>query len=299
MMELRAEDEFKTIATRKAYQSDLAYIRQWGHVSFGGIRFPIEEHAVLLFITDHLQGMPKAKEKQLMSVLLTKGYKAKPGLHTLATVRRRLFALTAYHKEQGYGDPCASSRIKQQLQEMAKTEEKAAPQKAITEDILEKLLATCDGSVKGIRDKAILLLAWASGGRRSELVTAQVEHLTSQDHHILPCICGNNTKADFAIDEPLKTKVVQALQEWMTLAGIEEGIIFRAVGKGGKVSNKPLSPIDVNRIVKSHSKAAGLEAKQFGAHSLRRGFLLLKSRPRKNSQPGAYKYGDVQGFIGD
>lgn len=272
MMELRAKDECKSIATRKAYQSDLAYIRQWGHVSFGGIRFPIEEHTVLLFITDHLQGMSKAKEEQLMSVLLTKGYKAKPGLHTLATVRRRLFALTAYHKEQGYGDPCASSRIKQQLQEMAKTEEKAAPQKAITEDILEKLLATCDESAKGIRDKAILLLAWASGGRPGELVTAQVEH------HILPCICGYNTKADLAIDEPVKARAAQALQEWMALARIEEGIIFRAVGKGGKVSNKPLSPIDVNRIVKSHSKAAGLEAKQFGAHSLRRGFLLLRRR---------------------
>ena len=47
---------------------------------------------------------------------------------------------------------------------MVKTVEKAAPQKAITKDVLEKLLATCDNSIKGIRDKAFLLLAWTGGG---------------------------------------------------------------------------------------------------------------------------------------
>ena len=131
--------------TKKAYASDLAYIQQWAHITFGNISFPMTESAVLLFITDHLQGMEVAKEKQLMSPLLRNGYKAKTGLHSLATVRRRLSALTAYHKELGYDDPC-SDTVKHLLHAMSKTEKKTIQQKPMTRDILEKLLTVCDDS---------------------------------------------------------------------------------------------------------------------------------------------------------
>jgi alpha-N-acetylglucosamine transferase len=45
-----ALNEFKTVSmnTRKAYQSDLTYIRLWGYVSFENFSFPMTEHTVLL-----------------------------------------------------------------------------------------------------------------------------------------------------------------------------------------------------------------------------------------------------------
>jgi integrase len=98
---------------------------------------------------------------------------------------------------------------------MAKTKEKAAPQKAITKDVLEKLLTTCDGSVKGIRDKAILLLAWASGGfQRSNLVAAQAEHITSMGNDLLLHIPVHNAKTGCAINVPVKGRAAQALLNW-------------------------------------------------------------------------------------
>ena len=43
---------------------------------------------------------------------------------------------------------------------------------------LEQLLATCKGDLRGVRDRAILTFAWASGGRRrSEVANARMEHL--------------------------------------------------------------------------------------------------------------------------
>src|SRR4029077_6018369 len=172
-MEFNTKMEERAANTKKAYASDLAYIRQWAHITFGNLSFPMTEGVVLLFITDHLQGMEVAKEKQLMSLTLRNSYKAKPGLHSLATVRRRLSALSAHHKELGYEDPCSGNTIKHFLHAKSKTEKKIIQQKAVTRNILEKLLAICDDSVKGIRDKAILLLAWTSGGRRrSEIATA-------------------------------------------------------------------------------------------------------------------------------
>lgn len=208
----------------KAYASDLAYIQQWARITFGNFSFPMTEREVLLFITDHLQGMEVEKEKQLMSPLLRNGYKAKPGLHSLATVRRRLSALTAYHKELNYEDPCSGKAVKHLLHTIPKIGKKTMQQKAMTKDIFEKLLAVCDDSIKGVRDRAILLLGWTSGGlRRSEIATAQVEHLTSIGDDFLLHISVKNSKRNHTIKVPVKGKAAQALRNWMVVATIRQG----------------------------------------------------------------------------
>lgn len=43
---------------------------------------------------------------------------------------------------------------------------------ALTREPLEALLATCDDSLTGKRDRALLLFAWGTGGRRRSEVTA-------------------------------------------------------------------------------------------------------------------------------
>jgi integrase len=278
-MEFNVKVEESTVMnTKKAYASDLTYIHQWAHITFGNFSFPMMEDAVLLFITDHLQGMDVEKEKQLMSPLLKNGYKAKPGLHSLATVRRRLSALTAHHKEQGYEDPCSGKMVKDLLYAVSRNKKKPIKKRAITSDILERLLSACDGSVKSTRDKAILLLAWTSGIQRSEIASAQVEHLTNIGNDFLLHIPLHNSKKGYALDVCVNGRAAQALRDWMALAAVRQGVIFRAVNKRGKVSGNPLSPIDINRIVKNCCKATDLNEKQFGARSLRSGFLMQESQ---------------------
>jgi integrase len=278
-MKFNAKMEEKTANTKKAYTSDLAYIQQWAHITFGNFSFPMTESHVLLFITDHLQGMEAAKEKQLMSPILKNGYKAKPGLHSLATVRRRLFALSTHHKELGYEDPCFGNTVKDLLHAIPKTEKKTIQQKVITKSILEKLLAVCDDSIKGIRNKAILLLAWTSSMRRSEIIAAQVKHLISIGNDFLLHIPARK-KRDNPREVSVNGKVAQMLRDWMAVAAIKQGAIFRAVNKRGKVCDNPLSPIDVNRVVKNCCKAAGFNEKQFSAHSLCVGFLMQETMER-------------------
>jgi integrase len=186
--------------TRKAYASDLAYIQQWARITFGNSNFPMKEDAILLFITDHLQGMEEKKEKELMSPLLKNSYKANWGLHSLKTVRRRLSALTAYHRDRGYDDPCSYSSVKHLIDLVSKTAKKTIQQKPITRDILDKLLTACKRNIQGIRNKAILLLAWTSGARRSEITAAQVEHLTSIGEDFLLHIPTSNPRGDSLFD---------------------------------------------------------------------------------------------------
>jgi integrase len=274
-MELNSRmKERVAINTKKAYASDLAYIQQWAHITFGNSTFPVTEDAILLFITDHLQGMEEKKEKELMSPLLKNGYKANWGPHSLKTVRRRLSALTAYHRERGYDDPFSYSSVKYLIDTISKTEKKTIQQRPITQAILDRLLTTCKGSTQGIRNKAILLLAWTSGARRSEIAAAQVEHLTSMGEDFLLHIPTSNPKRDSLFDVPVRGNAAQALRDWMAATSVKQGAIFRSVNKHGKISVNPLSPVDVNRVVKHCCKAAGFDENQFSAHSLRLGFLM-------------------------
>jgi integrase len=55
-------------------------------------------------------------------------------------------------------------------------------QRALTKDPLQALLATCDETLRGQRDRALLLFAWATGGRRRpEVAAATMENLRRVD----------------------------------------------------------------------------------------------------------------------
>jgi integrase len=66
---------------------------------------------------------------------------------------------------------------------------------------------------------------------------------------------------------------VEAVQTWMSEAGITSGPVFRAVAKGGRVSDRPLADYSISAVVKRYATRAGLDPAIFAAHSLRSGFL--------------------------
>jgi len=83
-------------------------------------------------------------------------------------------------------NPCVDPAVKALLSKTRKAYAKrnALPhkQRALTKEPLEAVLETCDDSLKGKRDRALLLFAWASGGRRrSEVSEAVFENLHRGD----------------------------------------------------------------------------------------------------------------------
>jgi integrase len=133
-------------------------------------------------------------------------------------------------------------------------------------------------TVKGKRDRALLLLGFAGAFRRSELVGLSVEDLQESRDGITVLLRrsktdqeGEGRKVGIPYGQHPETCPVRALQAWREVAGISEGLLFRAVNKSGKVGGKGLSPIDVARAVKSAAAAAGLNPAFFSGHSLRAG----------------------------
>ncbi len=66
---------------------------------------------------------------------------------------------------------------------------------------------------------------------------------------------------------------VDAVNDWLSAAGITTGPIFRRMGRGGRVFAEGLTPFSIGQVVKRYVEAAGLDPAEFGGHSLRAGFL--------------------------
>lgn len=130
------------------------------------------------------------------------------------------------------------------------------------------LLASCDDSLRGLRDQALLLFAWASGGRRrSEVAGADMRFLRAVAGGEFIYTLSHSKTNQSGTDAPENHKPVTgraaiALRAWLDAACITEGPIFRRIRKGGHVA-EPLTPAAVRNIVKERCALAGVEGDFF------------------------------------
>ncbi len=268
--------------TAKAYQGDAAYWESWLSAIGFNVGSLITEKEVISFIIQHAEGLDPDIEKQLVE----QGHK-KPGHHKLSTIKRRVASLSIlFEKTKIIPNPCKSTEVKALLQKLTKKLGGSKPAgKAITKDILSDMLDTCKGKLIDVRDKALLLFAWASGGRRrAEVSSAHIRDLvaTSAGDFIYTIPHSKTDQEAKGYPVPVKGKAATALRQWIDAAGIIDGPIFRSINKGGRVGTTALSDVYIHRIVRYRLKNAGYDESKFGAHSIRSGFVTECGRQGKN-----------------
>ncbi|KQW26399.1 integrase [Rhizobium sp. Root274] len=283
--------------TLRALTSDLAYLLAWSLAATGrSLPWPAPEALLLKFVAHHLwdpekrltdpeHGMPADIENKLR----LQGFLQKKGPHAPDTVRRRLATwstLTKWRGLQGaFGSPALRSAIRLSVRATPRPRRRKSA-KAVTGDVLAKLLATCaTGSLRDVRDRAILMVAFASGGRRrSEIAALRKEQLQPEEPievdsgPPLPSLAihlGRTKTSGAENDEVvyLTGRPVDTLNAWLHAAKIDKGSIFRAIDRWGNVSRRPLDPKAINDIVKHRAGLAGLDPAEFSAHGLRSGYL--------------------------
>lgn len=280
--------------TRLSYRSALRYWAAWFVLRYRQpIALPVPEAAVVQFIVDHAQridadGRPVFELPQAIDhALVAGGFKGKLGAPALTTLVHRIAVLSKVHQLEKTVNPCDRPRVRDLLSKTRRGYAKrgALPRKkpALTKEPLEALLATCDDSLAGRRDRALLLFAFASGGRRrSEVTSATLENVRRHGDSFVYSLTHSKTNqvgADLAEnDKPIVGQAARALDAWLKAARISEGPIFRRVRRGGVVG-EPLSAAAVRDIVKRRSELAGLKD-GFSAHSLRSGFVTEAGRQR-------------------
>ncbi|NKK46229.1 site-specific integrase [Rhizobium leguminosarum] len=283
--------------TLRALTSDLTYLEAWGLAATGqSLPWPAPEALLLKFVAHHLwdpqrretdqdHGMPAEVDESLRSQGLLKS----TGPHAPATVRRRLANWSTLTKWRGFdgafASPSVKSAIRLAVRAVPRTRRRKSA-KAVTGDVLAGLLATCaTDSLRDLRDRAILMVAFASGGRRrSEIAGLRVEQLSPEapiempDGPPLPSLAIHLGRTKTSNGEQdgvvyLTGRPVDALNAWMAAAKIESGSVFRAIGRWGTIARRALDPQSVNAIIKQRAAMAGLEPGEFSAHGLRSGYL--------------------------
>ena len=283
--------------TLKALTSDLTYLEAWGLAVTGrSLPWPAPEALLLKFVAHHLwdprrretdadHGMPADIDEKLRS----QGFLKSKGPHAPSTVRRRLANWSTLTKWRGldgaFTSPALKSAIRLAVRAVPRNRRRKSA-KAVTSDVLAKLLATCaTDSLRDLRDRAILMVAFASGGRRrSEIAGLRREQLTVEppievpDGAPLPSLAIHLGRTKTTTGEQddvvyLTGRPVEALNAWLAAAKIESGSVFRGIGRWGTVSRRALDPQTVNAILKQRAEMARLKPGEFSAHGLRSGYL--------------------------
>jgi integrase len=238
--------------------------------------------------------MPEA----VMAALQGRGLLRVQGPHAPKTVSRRLSHWSTLHQWKGAEPPFDHPGIRKALRLAMKASQRPPQRKSrkpVTRDVLDRLLATCEGSrMIDLRDRAMLLVAFAAGGRRrsevaslrhAQISEAEPIRLRSSDptSPMVPCvrIALGRTKTTTAGQGAYvfaAGRAAVALQDWIEAAGITAGAVFREVRKDGTVGEGALSPQSVNLIVKKRCERAGLNPTEFSAHGLRSGFMTQAGR---------------------
>jgi integrase len=279
-------------STLRSYRSALRYWAAWFALRYRvAIALPVSEAAVVQFIVDHaerLEGDGRLVSElppMIDQALVAAGFKGKLGAPALGTLVHRVAVLSKAHQVQGAANPCEQPRVRELLSKTRRGYAKrgALPCKkpALTREPLEALLQTCDSSLAGLRDRALLLFAFSSGGRRRSEVTAATMENTRRDGDVFIYTLAQSKTNQAGVDRPENDKPIagraaQALGAWLSASKIKTGPIFRRVRRGGVVG-EPLSPAAVRDIVKKRCLLAGLE-EDFTAHSLRSGFVTEAGR---------------------
>lgn len=271
-------------ATRRAYLSDFSAFHAWC-AKRGLASMPTSPATVALYLTA-LQKTPIAARHRVDGAV-------KEGRRrSSASIERALAGIVYAHRTRGFEWPRSEPMIAK-LMASIRRKLGTAPthQRAPVDDAeLAALVATTGRNLEGARDRAVLTLGWLGALRRSELVALQVADVTRERAGLLVLVRSSKTDQEGAGEfvGVLATSnpdlcAARAIDAWLSMSGITQGPIFRALWKGGKLRDTALCDRAVALIVQRAAARAGLDASKLAGHSLRAGFATTASAKGKST----------------
>jgi site-specific recombinase XerD len=202
------------------------------------------------------------------------------GLKT-STILRRAAAVSQTHKAAGFPSPVLDSLVQAVLAGLRRVKGSAQQGKtALSVDAVRQMADLCGADLRGLRDRAVLLIGFAGGFRRSELTSLNVEDLSWQPEGVVLCIrhsktdpTGQGQVVAIPWGKSGGSCPVAALQAWLKAAEIYSGPIFRPVDRWKEAAlPRRLEDHRVATLLKELAARAGMNTKTISAHSLRSGF---------------------------
>ena len=153
-------------------------------------------------------------------------------------------------------------------------------------DLLESVLRYVGMDLMGLRDRALMLVAFSGAFRRSEVAALTVDDVRFEARGAAVNLRRSKTDQEgegrvVALPRLGRSTCcpVAALETWLAQAGITDGPVFRTFSMRGDLTSNAIGGRDVARIVQRLAAAAGLDG-DFAAHSLRAGFVTSAARKK-------------------
>lgn len=246
-------------ATLRAYKADWTHFATWCRLN-GFVPVPAEPATVGAYLASMAE------------------------THAPTTIRRRLSAIGKMHRLNDMPWNTAHRDIQGPLQGLLRTHgrpvQKAA---ALTLPVLRQLLATCDQTARGRRDRALLMFGFAGALRRSELAGLQIEDVAVTAAGLRVLIrkaktdqAGQGAEIGLPRGKHAETCPVQAFEAWREMIDHKAGPLFRKISTGGAIGDAALHPDAVRQILAHRVAMAGLTVEGLGrlsAHAFRVGFI--------------------------
>jgi integrase len=259
--------------TNKAYAADWKHFGRWCRVR-GTDPLPPSPEMIGLYLADMAAPVRKA-----------------PAI-TVTTIERRLSGLAWHYQQRGFTLDRKNRHIATVLAGIKRKHARPPVQKeAILRDDILAMVATLPYDLRGLRDRSILLLGYAGGLRRSEIVSLDfskddtpnsggwIELL--EDGALLTLNAKTGWReVEIARGSSDQTCPVHALEQWLHFAKIGFGPLFvRTSRDGTKALDARLSDKHVARLIKQTVLDAGIRSDLsekerlalFSGHSLRAG----------------------------
>ena len=212
------------------------------------------------------QAMPT--EPKILSLYITHlAYYSK-----FSTLKRRLASISIIHKTKGHYIDTKHPIIVENLMGIKRTNgSNQKGKKPLLINDLKLLIQAIDQSkeknIRKIRDKALVLIGFSGGFRRSELVDIEYEDIEFVEEGVKIFVkrsktdqSGEGMTKAIPYFDNIKFCPVKALNKWVVEAELNDGKIFN-------ISDK-----NVALIIKKYANYAGLDAHRYAGHSLRSGF---------------------------
>jgi integrase len=234
--------------TQRAYQSDLKHFETWAAGSI-----PSSPQTVSCYLAAHA------------------------GQLSVASLARRLAAISRAHEARGYPNPTRAELTRATMAGIRRIHGRRQQEaKPLLRDDLFLVLDTIGEGRRDHRDRALLLMGFAAALRRSELVGLNVDDVERVRQGVVLHLRRSKTDQEGKgqkVAVPIgRTRwcPVSAIELWLSGLG-NSGPIFRQVNRGGGIGESRLSGEAVSLVVKARVAGAGLSPNGYSGHSLRAG----------------------------
>jgi site-specific recombinase XerD len=228
-------------STRSAYQRDLCRFIDWGGI------FPATPKIVSSYLVDHAN------------------------THKYATLVRWKISIGKSHSSQGLPDPTKTELVNAVLNGIKKkhgqTQRHIIP---LTKDEIMSIVEHMGDRLKDKRDRALILIGFTAGLRRSDLVSLNTSNILEKNTGLEISLPKGNIDIS-CVYGPVCP--VNALKGWLSASNIEDGAAFQGINRHGKCSGKALTGHVVSLIIKERVKAIGLDPSNYSSFSLRAGYI--------------------------